>query len=90
MAVIRMDITFTGKGTVPPARTIVIDPDELPMGLDEDMQAAVATGDAVIINTLVAEMIGLSHDEFRHLKKGDFKRIMAAMKEAQSEPIPNG
>lgn len=88
MAVVKIDVTFTGKGDVPAPRTIVIDPDELPMGFDEDMEAAVASGKTGAVYELLAEMMGLTHDEFRHVKKGDFKRIMAAIKAAQGEEIP--
>ncbi len=84
--VIRVQIAVGGT-----QREIVIDPDELPMGLNEDIENARESGKWRDLNKAFADMIGVTHEEFRQIKQGDFKRIMQAIQDAQKEAtdIPN-
>lgn len=91
MALVKVEITL-GKGESATTRLITIDPDELPMGFNEDIQEAGESGKHRELNQVFAEMIGMTHAEFRQVKQGDFKRIMAAIKAAQeaADEAPNG
>ena len=88
---IKVEITTGHNGTTA-TRTIAIDPDLIPMGFSEDMEEAQISGKWKDLNKVFAEFIGMTHEEFRQVTRGDFKRIMAAIEAASNEAVngPNG
>lgn len=74
-----------------PSRKIVIDPDELTLGFQEDLQEAQETGRWKVMNTCLAEMFGLTRDEIRSITNKQFKEISVALQAATTgAAIPNG
>lgn len=82
MAQITIEIAFKASNTT---KTLVIDSDELTMGLLMDVEAARKDGDYIKMIRAYADELGLEEHEMRQLKQGDFKRIVAAISEASKE-----
>lgn len=91
MATITLEITI-GKGEAQQARTIVIDPDELPLGFNEDLESAIESNKWRELNRVLAEFIGLAHAEVRQMTNRQFREVMTAIGEAAKEATtsPNG
>lgn len=74
-----------------PSRTITVDPDNLTLGLLEDIQEAQETGKWKVMNTCLAGFLGLTREEIRSITNKQFREISAALLSATNgEPIPNG
>jgi len=88
--IVTLEITI-GKGEAATTRTITIDPDELTLGFNEDVQAAQESGKWSDLNQMTAEMLGLTHAEVRQITNRQFKQVMQALAEASKEAttIPN-
>ncbi len=89
--IFRLTITI-GKGTDAREREISIDPDDIPMGVLEDLEALGTARDWKSIRPLIQELFGLSKDEFRAMTAGQFMQIAQALPAAitQATDIPNG
>lgn len=74
MATIRLDVTLNGS-----TRTINVDIDEIPMGFFEDVSKL----DPKDMGGILKEyggMLGFTHEEMRQMRRGDFMRVLNAMK----------
>jgi hypothetical protein len=82
MALIELTVNFKRSGTT---KTLRINSDDLTMGLVLDAEEAKASGSYTKLITAYADEVGLSLDELRQLKQGDFKRIVQAIQDAATE-----
>lgn len=91
MAIITVELTL-GKGENARMRQIVIDPDDLPLGFNEDLETATESNKWTELNKVLAEFLGLTHQEVRQITNRQFRELMAAIQEAskQATAIPNG
>lgn len=80
-----------GKGDEAHEREISIDPDNIPMGVLEDLEELGSSRDWKSIRPIISELFGLSKDEFRAMTAGQFMQIAAALPSAisQATDIPN-
>ncbi len=85
-----LDITI-GKGDEAHTRTISIDPDEIPMGVLEDLEEFASVGDWKGRRRVISELFGLTKDEFRQMTVGQFVQIANALPSAisQATDVPN-
>ena len=89
--IFRLTITI-GKGDAAHEREIAIDPDDIPMGVLEDLETLGTARDWKSIRPIIQELFGLSTDEFRAMTAGQFMQIAQALPSAISSAteIPNG
>src|SRR4051812_40531413 len=80
-----------GKGDAAREREISIDPEDIPMGVLEDLEALGTARDWKSIRPLISELFGLSKEEFRAMTAGQFMQIAQALPSAISDAttIPN-
>ncbi len=88
--IFKLTITI-GTGEDARAREISIDPEAIPMGVLEDLDALGAARDWKSIRPLIQGLFGLSREEFRAMTAGQFMQIAAALPSAISDAttIPN-
>jgi hypothetical protein len=85
-------LTITiGKGDAARTREISIDPDEVPMGVLEDLESLGASKEWKQIRPIICELFGLSNEEFRAITSKQFIAIAAALNGAvgAAVTIPN-
>ena len=89
--IFRLTITI-GKGDEAREREISIDPEDIPMGVLEDLETLGSARDWKSIRPLIQDLFGLSKEEFRAMTAGQFMQIAAALPGAISDAttIPNG
>ena len=80
-----------GKGEQAREREISIDPDELPMGIMEDLEALGTARDWKSIRPIICELFGLTNDEFRAMTASQFIQIATALQTSvgAATAIPN-
>lgn len=80
-----------GKGDEAREREITIDPDEIPMGVLEDLETLGEAKDWKSIRPIICGLFNLSRDEFRAMTAGQFMQIAQALPGAISDAttIPN-
>jgi hypothetical protein len=88
--IFRLTITI-GKGDAAREREISIDPDEMPMGILEDLQTLGASRDWKEIRPIIQELFGLSNEEFRAMTAAQFIAIATALQTSvgAATAIPN-
>lgn len=88
--IFKLTITI-GKGDAAREREISIDPDEMPMGIMEDLQELGAARDWKDIRPIICELFGLTNDEFRAMTAAQFIQIANALQGsvAAATAIPN-
>lgn len=88
--IFKLTITL-GKGESAHEREISIDPDELPMGILEDLESLGGARDWQKIRPIITELFGLSDTEFRQMTAGQFMQIAGALTGAVTDgtAIPN-
>ncbi len=88
--IFKLTITI-GKGEDAREREISIDPDEIPMGVLEDLEELGSARNWKSIRPIIQELFGLSKEEFRAMTAGQFMQIAAALPAAISDAttIPN-
>lgn len=88
--IFKLTITI-GKGDEAREREISIDPDEIPMGVLEDLEELGSAKNWRSIRPIISDLFGLSKDEFRAMTAGQFMQIAQALPTAISEAtaIPN-
>ena len=91
MAAMTFEFTF-GTGEATTTKQVSIDPDDLPLGFNEDFEAAMETGKWRDLNKVFAEFLGLTHPEVRQITNRQFKQMMSAIAESAKEAAasPNG
>ena len=89
--IFKMTITL-GKGENAREREISIDPDDMPMGILEDLEAIGTSRKWSDIRPIISELFGLTNEEFRAITTKQFIQISAALQGAVSDAatIPNG
>ena len=89
--IFKLTITI-GKGEAAREREIAIDPDDIPMGVLEDLEELGDKKDWKSIRPIIQDLFGLSKEEFRAMTAGQFMQIAAALPSAISDAttIPNG
>ncbi len=80
-----------GKGESLRTREISIDPEQIPMGVLEDLEDLGSARNWKSIRPIISELFGLSEEEFRAMTAGQFMQIAQALPTAISEAtaIPN-
>jgi len=80
-----------GKGESAYEREISIDPEQIPMGVLEDLEDLGSARDWKSIRPIISELFGLTKDEFRSMTAGQFMQIAQALPSAIAEAtsIPN-
>ncbi len=80
-----------GKGDAAHEREIAIDPDDIPMGVLEDLETLGTARDWKSIRPIIQDLFGLSKEEFRAMTAGQFMQIASALPSAisQATDIPN-
>jgi hypothetical protein len=88
--IFKLTITI-GKGESAHEREISIDPDEMPMGVLEDLDALGSARDWKSIRPIICELFGLSTEEFRQMTAAQFIQIATALSGAvgSATAIPN-
>lgn len=88
---VKFDITI-GKGEQQYTKTVVIDPEELTLGFNEQLEEAQETKRWKAIIPVFAEFLGLTNDEVRAITNKQFVQMMKAVKDSTEEAttIPNG
>jgi hypothetical protein len=88
--IFKLTITI-GKGEAAHEREISIDPDEMPMGILEDLDALGSAKDWKSIRPIICELFGLTQDEFRAMTTKQFIEISTALSGAvgAATSIPN-
>lgn len=88
--ILKLTITI-GKGEAAREREISIDPNEIPMGVLEDLETLGAAKKWSDIRPIISELFGLSEAEFRAMTAGQFMQIAKALPLAVSDAtaIPN-
>ena len=89
--IFKLTITI-GKGDDAHEREISIDPEDIPMGVLEDLETLGTARDWKSIRPIIQDLFGLSKEEFRAMTAGQFMQIAAALPSAISDAttIPNG
>ncbi len=80
-----------GKGEALREREISIDPEQIPMGVLEDLEDLGSARNWKSIRPIISELFGLSEEEFRAMTAGQFMQIAQALPNAITEAtaIPN-
>lgn len=80
-----------GKGDEAKQREISIDPDQIPMGVLEDLESLGEAKDWRSIRPIICGLFDLSKEEFRAMTAGQFMQIAQALPGAITEAtaIPN-
>lgn len=88
--IFKLTITI-GKGGEAREREISVDPDDIPMGVLEDLETLGSARDWKSIRPIIQELFGLTKEEFRAMTAGQFMQIAAALPSAISDAtaIPN-
>ncbi len=88
--IFKLTITI-GKGDAAREREISIDPDEMPMGIMEDLESLGTARDWKSIRPIICELFGLTNDEFRAMTASQFIQIATALNGAvgTATAIPN-
>ncbi len=88
--IFRLTITI-GKGENAHEREISIDPDDIPMGVLEDLETLGTARDWKSIRPIIQDLFGLTKEEFRAMTAGQFMQIASALPMAISDAtaIPN-
>ncbi len=88
--IFKLTITI-GKGDDAREREISIDPDDIPMGVLEDLETLGDAKDWKSIRPIIQDLFGLSKEEFRAMTAGQFMQIASALPSAISDAtaIPN-
>lgn len=88
--IFKLTITI-GKGDDAREREISIDPDDIPMGVLEDLETLGTARDWKSVRPIIQELFGLTKEEFRAMTAGQFMQIAAALPAAISDAtaIPN-
>lgn len=86
----KLTITI-GTGEAAREREISIDPEQIPMGVLEDLEDLGSARNWKSIRPIISELFGLSQAEFRAMTAGQFMQIAQALPSAISEAaaIPN-
>ena len=89
-----MAITFEitiGKGEATSTRTVTLDPDDLPLGFNEDFEAAQESGKWRDLIPVIADFLGLTRDETRAITNRQFKALAETISGAAAAQtdIPN-
>lgn len=89
--IFKLTITI-GKGDEAREREISIDPDDIPMGVLEDLETMGDVKNWQGIRMIVQGLFGLSKEEFRAMTRGQFMQIATALNTAVTDAttIPNG
>ncbi len=89
--VLKLTITI-GKGDAQRTREVAIDPEDISIGLLEDLEQASAGGTMSNMKPIISELLGLSNEEYRALTVKQFMAIANAIPAAIAEAttIPNG
>lgn len=89
--VFRLTITI-GKGEAQRTREITIDPDDVPLGVLEDLETAQETRAWKDIRTAIGGFLELTDEEFRAITASQFMQIASALQQAVKDAttIPNG
>lgn len=85
-------VTITiGKGEQARERTVAIDPDEIPMGVLEDLESLGDIKKWKDIRPIICGLLDLSADEYRAMTRGQFQQIAEALNGAvgAATTIPN-
>lgn len=86
-------LTITiGKGEQARTREISIDPDDVPMGVLEDLETLGSSKEWKQIRPIICELFGLTNEEFRAITSKQFIQIATALNGAvgAAVTIPNG
>ena len=88
--IFKLTITI-GKGDACHEREICIDPDDIPMGVLEDLETLGTARDWKSIRPIIQDLFGLTREEFRAMTAGQFMQIASALPNAisQATEIPN-
>ena len=88
--IFKLTITL-GKGESAHTREISIDPEEVPMGVLEDLDGLKDSHDWKKIRPIITGLFDLTDDEFRQMTAGQFVQIAGALTGAVTEAtaIPN-
>lgn len=88
--IFKLTITI-GKGEQAKEREISIDPEDIPMGILEDLDALGTAKDWKTIRPIMQQLFDLTSDEFRALTAKQFIQIAAALQGATAgaTAIPN-
>jgi hypothetical protein len=88
--IFRLTITI-GKGDAAREREISIDPDELPMGVLEDLETLGSARQWKDIRPIICDLFGLTNDEFRAMTASQFTQVAQALTQATgaATTIPN-
>lgn len=88
---VKFDITI-GKGEQQYTKTVTIDPDEITLGFQEDLEAAQESKRWKVLLPVFEELLGLTHDEARAITNKQFREMATAMQDATKEAttVPNG
>ena len=80
-----------GKGDNQHEREISIDPEDIPMGVLEDLETLGQSKKWKDIRPIISELFGLTTEEFRAMTAGQFMQIASALPNAITEAtaIPN-
>ena len=91
MATILKFTITVGKGDAARTREITIDPDEVPLGLLEDLETAQETKRWKDIRQAIGGFLGLTDEEFRAITSRQFIDIASALQGAigDATAIPN-
>lgn len=86
----KLTITI-GRGDDAREREISIDPENIPMGVLEDLEELGSAKNWRSIRPIISDLFGLTRDEFRAMTAGQFMQIAQALPSAISEAtaIPN-
>ena len=89
-AIFKITITI-GKGEQAKERVVSIDPDEIPMGVLEDLESLGDVKKWKEIRPIICGLLDLSEEEYRAMTRAQFTQIAAALSGAVGEAttIPN-
>ena len=88
--IFKLTITI-GKGDAAHEREISIDPDDIPMGVLEDLESLGDVKKWSQIRPIICGLLDLSEEEYRAMTRAQFGQIAAALSGAVGEAttIPN-
>lgn len=89
--ILKLTITI-GKGDQQRTREIAIDPDDVPLGVLEDLETAQETKQWKDIRAAIGGFLELSEEEFRAITASQFMQLAEALQSAvrAATTIPNG
>lgn len=89
-SIFRITITI-GKGDAARERTVSIDPDEIPMGVLEDLESLGDVKKWKDVRPIICGLLDLTTEEYRAMTRAQFAQIAQALNGAVNEAtaIPN-